>query len=228
MTAGDDARFRPEFFQFFRELTRNNNRPWFQRNKRRYEEDVLAPSLAFAEAMGPAVGKISSSLVVDPRPVGGSLMRIYRDVRFSKDKTPYRTAMGIHFFHRANDRHDGGLPGFFLRLAPDDSIVAAGTWMPAPADLTAIRATIVRNPEGWKKARAVALDAYDDDLKRVPRGFDPDGPYADDLRRKSFTASTPLRERDITAAGFPDRFLGECRRLDPLNSYLAKAIGVPY
>jgi len=80
--------FRPEFFRFLRDLAKNNNRPWFQAHKSTYESEVLTPSLAFVEAVAPKVAAISPMLVGDARPVGGSLMRIYRDVRFSKDKSP--------------------------------------------------------------------------------------------------------------------------------------------
>lgn len=218
----------PEFFRFLRELRTNNNRPWFLANKSRFDADVLGESLAFVEAMGPELHRISSHLIAEPRPVGGSLMRIYRDVRFSKDKRPYRTSMGIHFFHRASKGHEGGLPGFFLHLAPGESFVASGMWMPPPPDLGKIRTAIVKRAASWKEAKAVGLTPDENALKRVPPGFDPDSPFATDLKRKSFVASQALKDSMITSPGFPERFLSECRRLDPLNRFLARAVGVPY
>lgn len=221
-------RFTPAFFGFLKELEKNNNRPWFQKNKGRFDHDVLGASLAFVEAVGPGIHQINPHLVADPRPVGGSLMRIYRDVRFSKDKSPYRTSMGIHFFHEGSKGHDGGLPGFFLHLAPGESIVAAGMWKPAPEDLRKIRTAIVEGGAAWKKAKAVGLSPDQGALKRVPPGFDADHPAAEDLRRKSFTASSELADAAVTGKGFPTQFLAECRRLDPLNRFLANAAGVDY
>jgi uncharacterized protein (TIGR02453 family) len=222
------VRFRPEFFRFLRDLARNNNRPWFQAHKSAYETDVLAPCLAFVEALAPKVAAISPTLVGDPRPVGGSLMRIYRDVRFSKDKSPYRTSMGLHFFHTGSERHEGGLPGFFLHLAPGDSFVGAGMWMPAGPDLARIRQRIVNDPDGWKKARAVGLSDDENALKRVPPGFDPGHPWAADLKRKGFVASTPFEDSIVTGREFPNRFIAACKGLDPLNRFLAGAVGVEY
>lgn len=220
--------FRREFFQFLRELQKNNNRPWFVKNKSRFDRDVLGASLSFVEAMGPEVHRINAHLVADARPVGGSLMRIYRDVRFSRDKSPYRTSMGIHFFHSQSEGHEGGLPGFFLHLAPAESFVASGMWMPPPPDLAKIRSAIVDNVGTWRKVRAVGLSADENALKRVPPGFDPNHPMADDLKRKSFVASTEFDDSEVTSPAFSSRFLAECRRLDQLNRFLARAVGVPY
>jgi uncharacterized protein (TIGR02453 family) len=220
--------FRPEFFGFLRDLAKNNNRAWFQAHKPEYETEVLAPSLAFVEALAPRVAAISPALVGDARPVGGSLMRIYRDVRFSKDKSPYRTSMGLHFFHKASDGHEGGLPGFFLHLAPADTFVGAGMWMPPAPDLTRIRQAIAKNTAGWKRARAVGLSEDENAHKRVPPGFDPEHPLATDLKRKSFVATAAFKDSDVTGAGFPERFIVECRRLDPLNRFLAGAVGIEY
>jgi uncharacterized protein (TIGR02453 family) len=222
------ARFRPELFRFLRELAENNNREWFQRNKPRYEADVLGACLAFLETMAPEVSKINPNLVADPKPVGGSLMRIYRDVRFSRDKSPYRTSMGLHFFHRDSRGHEGGLPGFFLLLAPGQSFVAGGMWMPPAPDLARIRTAIVRGPARWKTATRLGLDDDENALKRVPPGFDPESPLAADLKRKSFTASIELKDSEVTAPTFSGQFLEDCRHLDPLNAFLAKAVGVRY
>lgn len=228
MSSAARSPFTPEFFRLLRELGKNNNRPWFLKNKARFDRDVLGASLAFVEAMGPEVHRINPHLMADPRPVGGSLMRIYRDVRFSKDKSPYRTSMGIHFFHHGSDGHEGGLPGFFLHLAPRGSFVASGLWRPPPPDLARIRGAIVRNPKGWKAAKAVPLSPDNDALQRVPPGFDPDHPLADDLKRKSFVASVELADSVVISPKFSRRFLAECRRLDPLNRFLAKAVGAAY
>jgi uncharacterized protein (TIGR02453 family) len=116
-----DETFTRETFRFLRELAKNNNREWFLKNKPRYEQHVQAPSLAFVRAVGPKLGALSAHLLADARPVGGSIMRIYRDIRFSKDKSPYRTTVGIHFMHDGSASKDDHLPGYFFHLAPGDS-----------------------------------------------------------------------------------------------------------
>src|SRR2546428_14007259 len=92
--------FSPEFFKFLRDLARNNNRVWFQKNKQRYERYVLAPSLRFIKDAGAELRAVSPYLVADPRPFGGALFRIYRDIRFSKGKRPYKTKAGMEVLHR--------------------------------------------------------------------------------------------------------------------------------
>ncbi|MDZ4851199.1 MAG: TIGR02453 family protein, partial [Pirellulaceae bacterium] len=104
--------FSTETFKFLRDLAKHNDRDWFAENKQRYEDDVLAPSLAFIESMQPFVRKLSPYLTAIPKRVGGSLMRIYRDTRFSKNKTPYKTNVGIHFRHEIGGDVHG--PGFYL------------------------------------------------------------------------------------------------------------------
>ena len=99
-----------DFFAFFRELAANNDKAWFEENKPRYRESVLMPLCTFMEAMAPRVGRISKHVVVDPRPNGGSMFRIYRDVRFSKDKSPYKTNAGVHFRHALG--RDAHAPGY--------------------------------------------------------------------------------------------------------------------
>ena len=91
--------FTPEFFAFFGELAKNNNKEWFTKNKERYEKAVQEPSLRFIRDAGQRLQKISSYIVADAKPFGGSLSRIYRDIRFSPDKSPYKTEVGIHFWH---------------------------------------------------------------------------------------------------------------------------------
>src|ERR1051325_7956607 len=99
--ATKEASFGPELFSFLGDLRANNNREWFAANKQRYEEQLLEPALAFIEAFAPRLEKISPHFRADPSPSGGSLFRIYRDTRFAKDKTPYKTNLGIHFRHEA-------------------------------------------------------------------------------------------------------------------------------
>src|SRR5213596_3207363 len=95
--AAQQAAFGPGLFSFLTDLRANNNREWFAANKDRYEEELLEPALEFVEAFAPRLAKISPHFRADARPSGGSLFRIYRDTRFAKDKSPYKTNVGIHF-----------------------------------------------------------------------------------------------------------------------------------
>lgn len=109
--------FPPEFFKFFTELSQNNNREWFKDNKPRYQDCVVDPSCAFIEAMAPKLEKISPYFVADPRPNGGSMFRIYRDMRFSKDKKPYKENVGFRFRHYSGKSNPA--PGFMLASRPN-------------------------------------------------------------------------------------------------------------
>ena len=106
--------FQPDLFRFLDALRGNNNREWFQANKERYESDVKGPMLRFIGDFAPRLRQISPRFVADPRPNCGSLFRIYRDVRFSKDKTPYKTNAGAQFRHQAGK--DAHAPGFYLHV----------------------------------------------------------------------------------------------------------------
>ncbi|MCI4330810.1 MAG: DUF2461 domain-containing protein [Thermoplasmata archaeon] len=220
--------FSSEFFRFLRELAKNNDRGWFNANKSRYLEQVQAPSLAFVRSVGPKLGKVSRHLLADPRPVGGSIMRIYRDTRFSKDKSPYRTSVGIHFMHEATREGAEHLPGFFLHLAPSESWVYAGMWQPEKAMLDQIRHSIVDRTPEWRKVRASVPEVEGESLKRPPPGFDPDHPFVSDLKRKGFTSGLPMKDSEVIAPGFEDRFVAQCKSLDPLNRFLARAVGAAY
>jgi uncharacterized protein (TIGR02453 family) len=223
-----EARFTPDFFRFLKELAKNNNREWFTANKSRYETAVRDPSFAFVRAVGPKLGNLSRQLVADPRPVGGSVMRIYRDIRFSRDKSPYRTTVGIHFSHAAVGSEEEHLPGFFLHLAPADSWVYAGMWMPEPKRLQQIRKALVDQSAEWKRVKAAVPEIEGESLKRPPPGFDPGHPLIEDLKRKGFTSGLSIPDSTVTSGDFPNRFISLCRSLNPLNRFLSKAIGIAY
>jgi uncharacterized protein (TIGR02453 family) len=211
-------------FDFLKELSANNNREWFNANKARYERDVKEPFLDFISDAGAPLRKISRSIVADPRPVGGSLFRIYRDVRFSKDKSPYKTHAGAHFQSGGKGVHG---PGFYLHVQPGECFVAGGMWMPEPKPLETIRQRIAEKPAVWKKAR-VALDDTENALKRPPRGFDPSHPMIEDIKRKSFTGSARLTDKQVMSADFMKTFVDGCKTISPLMRFLADAVGVDW
>jgi uncharacterized protein (TIGR02453 family) len=218
----------PATFRFFTELARHNDRDWFAKNKERYHDEVRDPLLAFVTAFGPKLEKISAHMVADPRPVGGSLFRIYRDTRFSKDKSPYKTYAGLSFRHvRGRDVHG---PIYYLHLEPGRIFSAAGMWHPPREVLEQVRAAIALHPKRWKKvagARGFSLDEGDP-LKRPPRGYDPDHPLALDLKRRSFTASTSFTQAEACAPDFVTRFARACRQKTPLMEFLTAAAELPW
>jgi uncharacterized protein (TIGR02453 family) len=120
--------FTPATFKFLSQLASNNEREWFYANKNRYVSAVQDPALQFIADFAPKLAGISQHFVADPRSQGGSLFRIYRDTRFSKDKTPYKTHVAMRFGHVA------GLgvhaPGFYLHIEPGSSYAGVGLWRP--------------------------------------------------------------------------------------------------
>jgi uncharacterized protein (TIGR02453 family) len=213
--------FSPQLFAFLRELKHHNEREWFNANKTRYEQEVKEPALAFIEDMGYRLPEVAPHLTADKR----SLFRIYRDTRFSKDKTPYKTTVGIHFKHeRAKDVH---APGFYLHLAPGEVFAGAGIWHPDMPTLTAIREAIVAQPDRWQEVTA-GIEVIGNALKRVPTGFDRDHPLAEDLKRKDFAAYAKLSEAEAIAPGFLDRYVHACEEASPLMRFLCGALGLPY
>ena len=225
------SHFRPELFQFLLELQANNDRDWFADNKARYERDVKEPLLSFIADFEPHLHSISEHFVADTRANGGSMFRIYRDIRFSKDKTPYKTHGAVHFRHEAGK--SAHAPGFYLHLGPDDIFAGVGIWRPDSAAVSRIRERIVADTPAWRDALEAPGFAGEfalggDSLKRPPRGFDPDHPTIEDLKRKDHIAAVSFTEEDTTAPGFIDEFADACRAASPYAEFLTTAVGLPY
>src|SRR5438876_8764495 len=142
--------FSPEFFKFLRSLARNNNRVWFQKNKQRYEKYVLAPSLRFVKDAGAELRTVSPYLVADPRPFGGSLFRIYRDIRFSKDKSLYKTNVAMECWHRCGGKKC--YTGLYLHFAPGNSFAGAGIWHPYAPTVNGVGRAIGGLPACWEES----------------------------------------------------------------------------
>jgi uncharacterized protein (TIGR02453 family) len=221
------ARFvTPALFRFLAELSRHNDREWFNANKDRYLAEVRDPLLGFVSAIAPKLSAISPQIVADPRPSGGSLLRIYRDTRFSRDKTPYKTNAGLWFRVGADKDVEG--PGYYLHLAPGQVFMAAGMWHPSSEPLRAVRESIVKDPQGWRRATRSRLSHEESTLKRPPRGFDPAHPLIEDLKRTSFTVGESFTERQACASSFPMAFVTACRREAPLVRFLSRAVGLSF
>ncbi len=223
--------FTPELFRFLHELEDNNDRTWFKANQQRYEEVIRQPALDFiTDFAGPLAG-ISDHFVADARTVGGSLFRIQRDTRFSKDKSPYKSNTGMHFRHeRAKDAH---APGFYVHLEPRNCFMGVGLWHPETAVAYDIRRHIADRSQAWQEATtgsafAEVFELSGDSLKRPPKGFDAEHPLIDDLRRKDFIAVTTLTQRQVTGTGFMPLVEDYCRRSVPFMRFLCEATDVPF
>src|SRR5210317_407984 len=145
------ASFKPRTIRFLKQLAANNNREWFKENKSRYEEEVLDVALRFIQSMQDPLAEIAPHFTAVPTRTGGSLMRVYRDTRFSKNKLPYKTNIGIQFRHeQAKDVHS---PGYYVHIDPDEVFLGAGMWRPAPDALHGIRQRISDKPAEWERAR---------------------------------------------------------------------------
>ena len=230
-TAAPKRHFTPALFQFMRDLEGNNNRDWFAANKERYLADLRDPALDFVMDFGSRLLKISPSFLADPRPNGGALFRIYRDIRFSKDKRPYKDHTGLHFRHQAGK--SAHTPGFYLHLQPGNCFVGVGLWRPDNPTLKLIRDSLVKDPGLWKKAVGgkkfrEAFQVSGDSLKRPPKGYDADHPLIEVLKMKDFTAFAPLTQKQVMSPGFLDEFAGLCGTGGSLVKFVCEAIGQPY
>ena len=218
-------------FKFLDELSANNNRAWFEANKPRYESLVREPALDFIEAMEPALKTFAPNFRAEPRKMGGSLMRVFRDTRFSRDKTPYKTNIGIQFRHAlGKDIH---APGFYVHIATDECFFAVGCWHPESDALGQIRDLIVKKPEKWFAARddkkfLAQWDTGGDSLTRPPRGYDANHPAIEDLKRKDFIAMAPLSITEVTGTGLVKLAGKRFAASVPYMAFLCEALGVPY
>jgi uncharacterized protein (TIGR02453 family) len=225
------ATFKPETIAFLRELQSNNNRDWFNENKPRYEEDVLDVALNFIQSMHDPLQEFAPHFTAIPKRMGGSLMRVYRDTRFSKNKTPYKTNIGIQFRHeQAKDVH---APGFYVHIAPDEVFLGVGLWRPDSTALAAIRDRISVKQAEWLRARddkafKQHFHLGGESLTRPPRGFDKDHPLIEDIKRKDFIAAKNMELDEATQPRFQQKVETAFKTGIPLMQFLCKAVGVPY
>ena len=221
----------PDALRFLRALKKNNDRDWFKANKSRYESAIVAPSLQFIADVGQKLPRISELFQAIPRKSGGSMMRIYRDTRFSKDKTPYKTNIGIYFRHQVGK--DAHAPGFYVHVEPKGVFIAAGIWLPEPKVAQQVREAIAEEPAVWKratrsKAFASTFEMRGDSLKRPPRGFDPEHPLIEDLKRKNFIGVHELAESSIESASFLTETIETFRKGNLLVRFLCNSLKLPF
>jgi uncharacterized protein (TIGR02453 family) len=216
---------------FLQDLEMHNERTWFKAHQADYEALLREPLLQFIEDVeAPVHQRISRYLVCDSRKMGGSLFRIQRDTRFAADKSPYKTNSGIYVRHEAGK--DVAAPGLYFNIEPGNCFLGVGIYRPPSDVLLRLREAMVDDPRGWTKARdavhAKKWESHGDRLQRAPKGFDPDHPLIDDLKRKSFAFTRPLTEREVTSTKLLDLFVDRCADTLPVLRWQAKAIGLPY
>ena len=213
------AHFSPDLFLFLSQLKKNNRRPWFLKNKSRYEVSIKEPCVRFVTDFAVPLQSISAHIASDPRT---SMFRIYRDIRFSHDKKPYKTHVGLRFPVRRG-KEDVHVPGYYLHLEPGDCGVYAGIWHPDNPTLLKIREAIVARPEAWKKATR-GWELIGDALSRPPRGFPCDHPLVEDLKHRDFMISAHFSEKDICSPKFMNEMAKACKKMSPLVEFLVRAL----
>lgn len=218
-------------FRFLAALAKHNERDWFEQHKEDYELQVRTPALNFISAMTLPLDRISPHFLAQPKNVGGSLMRIHRDVRFSRDKQPYKTNVGIQFRHElGKDIH---APGYYLHIEPGGCFVGIGLWHPDAVALARIRDGIVGNPEAWVKARddrkfRQQFEIVGDALSNPPRGFAKDHPLIEDLKRKDFIALANLDDDELLAEDLPRRVAALFAAATPYMRFLCAALELQF
>jgi len=225
------SHFSRGFFEFFEELARNNNREWFQRNKHRYESDVRDPMLAFIADLAPRLRKLSKYYVADPKPSGGSMFRIYRNLRFSRDKTPYKTNAAAAVHHSGEPGWPS--PAFYISLSPKEIFGGVGIWRPDAETVRKVRDAIVARPSAWKQAVGsrnfrTHLRLMGESLTRPPNGYPPEHPLIEDIKRKSFVAGADFTRKQACSPGFLASFTEVCDASAPFVKFLTEAVGLKW
>lgn len=213
--------FPPEAPQFFRGLARNNRREWFQPRKTLFEEKVKQPMQALVAALNGELRKFAPAYVTDP---GKAIYRIYRDTRFSKDKTPYKDHIAASFRRAGGGQNDGG---YYVAMSHKETAVGGGIYMPEPAALLAIRNHIAEHHRELRRIlRSRALrelfgEMHGEQLSRVPKGFPAEHPAADLLRFKRFILYVELPAELATTPQFFPEIVKRFRAIQPFLDFVA-------
>lgn len=227
------AWFTPELFEFLKQLAANNNRPWFLANQDRYERVVREPARQLVADLALPLAAVSLHYVANPAKVGGSIYRVQRDRRYHRDRPPYKTWLGLRFYHERRRELQVQVPSFHVHLAPGGCFIGAGLWQPGSATVKRVREFIADNPRAWQQA--VHAPAFRSrfrlagaQLQRAPRGYAPDHPLIEDLKRKDFIALLDFPDEVALARDFDRFILDQIRELAPLVDYLCAALGLEF
>jgi uncharacterized protein (TIGR02453 family) len=227
--------FSPGTLRFLRGLAAHNNKPWFEAHREEYEAAVKAPMQALIEELDVRLAHFAPEIVGDPK---RSMFRIYRDIRFSADKSPYKTHASCWFYHRDGSRGvgreaEGGGAGFYFQIAPGESFTGGGMWRPPKEALGKIRDAIAENPRAlekiaWDPGLKRRFGGLDDEeqLKRVPRGFAPDHPAAEWLPYQSFVAGRRLTDRQAVGGRIVKLLVADFTMLLPLVRWINGVLGL--
>lgn len=217
--------------RYLRSLAAHNNKPWFEAHRDEYEAIVKAPMLALIEELDVRLARFAPEIVGDPK---RSMFRIYRDIRFSADKSPYKTHASCWFYHRDGGREaEGGGAGFYFQIAPGESFIGGGMWMPPKQSLAKIRDAIADDPKAFEQVAADPkvkrrFGGLDDEgqLKRVPRGYAPDHPAAHWLRFQSFVAGRSLTDGQAVGGRVVALLEADFKVLLPLVRWINRVLGL--
>jgi uncharacterized protein (TIGR02453 family) len=217
--------FPKETVKFYADLTKNNSKKWFESHREDYDNYVMEPSRAFVTALGDRLGKLAPGIIADPR-VNKSIFKIHRDVRFSKDKTPFKTHLGLWFW-------DGVLPrmecsGFYFHLEPPNLMLGVGLYMFPKEHLDQYRKSIINDKTGDQLIRVVkkitAGNIYKlggTQGKKVPRGFDPDHKHADYLLYKGLYVGYSVKiPKEFNSPKLIDYCINHYKKMAPLHYWL--------
>lgn len=217
--------------KFLNQLAKNNDRQWFAEHKAEYEDVVLKPSLALIEAVCKQLPKVAPMLKAEAKRQGGSLMRIYRDTRFSKNKDPLKTNIGIQFRHEVG--RDVHAPGCYFHVQPGEYFIGVGIWQPESSVLKQIRQAIAERTSEWNKilkakAFSQSFQLAGSSLVRPPQGYDAEHPAIIDLKRKDFIGVSGLTEQQVLSDELPKTILKHIKSAGPFMQFLCEAQGLMY
>ncbi len=219
--------FSEQALEFLEDLADHNERSWFQPRKSIFQQHILEPAQAFVADLGPLLQKLSAGIRYDTATNGrGSLMRIYRDVRFSKDKRPYEPSVRMIFWEGDGKKTD--VPGYYLHLDPGGVDVYSGIYMFQKPLLAAYREAIVDDVRGGELVRALhALAAAGDyeiggeSYKRVPTGYGADHPRAPLLRHSGFWTQGPhIPREEMLKPALLEQCFEQCKAMLPIHRWL--------
>ena len=205
---------------FLGELHGHNDREWMRGHQAEYEA-ARGQALELVAGLQDDLHALSGRLMVGPASVG----RLHRDVRFARDKRPYKSHWTLRFWHEAMARAEQA-PAFHLRLEPGNSSLCAGLVRPTPLTVRRVREAILAEPAAWRLARS-RLEV-EGRQGRLPAGIDARHPAADDLRRRQFLACRSLSDAEVEGGRFVRDVAAACWKAAPLNAFLAEAMGLDW
>lgn len=222
--------FSKSSIKFLESLKENNNREWFNENKAEYEALIREPALDFIATMNEPLHELTPHFIAEPKKVGGSMMRPYRDTRFAKDKTPYKTNIGIQF------RHAGGknvhAPGYYVHIEAEESFIGIGLWKPEPEQLFSIRQSISEKYDQWcllsKTIKKHGYDFTGETLKRPPKLFDKEDPAIEEIKRKSFLIIKSFNNEELFSPDFVKYVAQEFEKSHEFMQFLCRAVKVSF